>query len=173
MGRGLDHSRVAIQTSQFSQLLCPQFFLHHNTSTLQVLKSVESNSSPNGEWRKKVCKIEQTCHTDLHMLLEHKLKKKFHYKKRHLLNIFLKSKKKIIRDLQSVSSKQSKHSTSTRANRCFSNWFQNWAGCNYESWEHNRARVNQHPPRAPWWMDGKVHFHLVLGTLVLSPLTPC
>jgi hypothetical protein len=25
---------------------------------------------------KKACKIEQTCHTDLHMLLEHKLKKK-------------------------------------------------------------------------------------------------
>ncbi len=131
------------QSCQFSQLLCPEFFLllHHNTSALQVLKSVESN----GEWRKKACKIEQTCHTDLHMLLEHKLKKKFHYKKRHLLNIFLKSKKKIIRDLQSASSKQSKHSTSTRANHCFSNWFQNWASCNYESWEHNRARVNQHP----------------------------
>jgi hypothetical protein len=32
MGRGLDHSIVAIQTSQFSQLLCPEFFLlHHNT----------------------------------------------------------------------------------------------------------------------------------------------
>jgi len=51
MGQGLDHSRVAIQTSQFSQLLCPEFFLllHHNTAALQVLKSVESNSSPNGE----------------------------------------------------------------------------------------------------------------------------
>ncbi len=148
MGWGLDHSRIAIQTCQFSQLLCPEFFLllHHNTSASPQICWIKRQP----KWRvkkKKACKIEQTCQTDLHMLLGHKLKKRFHYKKKTFVKHFSQIQKESFEILQSASCKQSKQSSLNTSKPLFLKyWFQNWASCNDESQEHNRARVNQHPP---------------------------
>jgi hypothetical protein len=73
---------------------------------------------------KKACKIEQTCHTDLHMLLENKLNKKFHYKKQTFVKHFSQIQKESFEICKVHHANRAIKVRSTRANHCVSNWFQ-------------------------------------------------